>query len=94
MLAEPMLEFELERVFEFMFEAEFIFEVEFMFEAAGVLAIVGAGVGVARFAFALLLAELFDAASPHAIPSAPSVRTVASAIFFISLIDLLSSSKS
>jgi hypothetical protein len=40
-----------------------------------------------------LFAELF-AASPQAMPRVPSVRTDASAIFFIIPIDLLSSSKS
>ena len=64
----------------FAFEFEFIFE--FMFVGAGVIATVGAGVGVLRFTF-VLFAVLLVAASPQAIPSVPSVRTAASAIFFI-----------
>ncbi len=66
-------------VFEGLFAFEFIFE--FRFET-GVDAIVGAGVGVLRFMF-VLFAVLLVAASPHAIPSVPRVKTVASAIFFI-----------
>ena len=71
--------------FAFMFVLEGLFAFEFIFEfvliGAGVVATVGSGVGVLRFTFELFT-ELF-AASPHAIPSVPSVRTVASAIFFI-----------
>ena len=70
-------------VFDGLFAFEFEFAFEFMFEGTGVLAMVGAGVGVLRLTFALFVAVLLVAASPHAIPSVPSVRTVASAIFFI-----------
>ena len=61
---------------------------EFML-LAGVLggAMVGAGVAaliLVRFAL-LLLAVLFDVASPHPMPTAPIARTVAIAIFFILL---------
>jgi hypothetical protein len=65
----------------FVFDGLFEFIFEFMFVGAGVIATVGAGVGVERFTFALF-AELF-AASPQAMPRVPSVRTDASAIFFI-----------
>jgi hypothetical protein len=57
--------------------------------------LVAIGVGVAMFVLRFaLLAVLLVAASPHAIPNAPTARTAVSANFFISLIDLLSSSKS
>ena len=80
--------------FMFVFESllAFVFIFELRFVETGVDAIVGAGVGVLRFTFELF--ALLVAASPHAIPSVPSVKTVASAIFFIIPDDLLSSSKS
>jgi hypothetical protein len=74
-----------------MFEFAFVFMFVFVFTA-----MVGIGVGEAmlvfRFMFALL--TLLFAASPQAIPNEPSANTAVSAIFFIILDDLLSSSKS
>src|SRR5688500_14856920 len=87
-------------MFVFMFEPvrlafEFIL-VEFIFVFVDTVAIgVAIGVGLAMFVlrFALLLLTELLAASPQAMPSDPSANTAVSAIFFMIVNDLLSSSK-
>jgi hypothetical protein len=70
-----------------------VFAFMFVLLAIGVLVAIGVGVDkLVRFAF-MLLAELLVAASPQAAPRAPSAKTAVSAIFFILLDVLLSSSK-
>jgi hypothetical protein len=93
------LEFEFDDiVFEFVLMFEFdMFEFD-MFEFVMVLTVaigVGIGVDVDRFVFILLLllALLLAPVSPHPAAKAPIANTAVSAIFFMILCDLLSSSK-
>jgi len=85
-------------MFEFMFEFILVrmFELDmFVFEAGvdiGVETGVDIGVGVERFVFTrFALLALFDVASPQAIPKLAIDKIAVSAIFFIIVIDLLSS---
>ena len=89
------------RIFEFTFEFMLVlmFELDmFVFDAgvdAGVEGAVAIGVGVDRFVFTrlALLAVLFAGAPPQAIPKAAIDNMAVSAIFFIKVIDLLSSQR-
>ena len=78
-----------ERMFEFMFEfmLVLIFELDmFVFDMGVDIGVeTGVDIGVARFVFIrfVLLAVLFDVASPQAIPRAATDNIAVSAIFFI-----------
>ena len=87
-------------MFEFMFEFILVrmFELDmFVFDTGvdiGVETGVDIGVEVERFVFTrLALLALFDVASPQAIPKAAIDKIAVSAIFFIMVIDLLSSQR-
>lgn len=89
--------FALRFTFAFMFvlpRFAFVFMLVFIL-LIGVLVAIGVGVDklVFRFVRLALLTALFVPVSPQAIPSAPRAKTAVSAIFFIILFDLLSSSK-
>jgi hypothetical protein len=90
--------FEFDIIFEFVLIFEFdMFEFD-MFEFVIVLTVaigVAIGVGLDMLVFSLLalFAELLAPVSPHPAPMAPIAKTAVSAIFFMILLDLLSSSK-
>ena len=86
--------FEVE--FDLMFDFDIVLLVFDMFEfVIGVETGVDIGVGLARFVFIrfALLTELLEVASPQAIPNAATDKIAVSAIFFIMVIDLLSSQR-
>ena len=90
--------FPFERIFEFMFEFMLVLMFEFeldmlVFDIGVDMGVeIGVDIGVAMFVFTrLALLALFDVASPQAIQKAATDNIAVSAIFFIKVIDLLSS---
>ena len=84
-------------VFEFVLIFEFIFEFDiFEFDIVLTVAIgvaIGVGLDILVFIRLALLAVLLAPVSPHPAANAPIASTAVSAIFFMILCDLLSSSK-